>query len=124
MENLVNRIDATLVNNKKDYFKWTSIPSYMSHKIFVNDLVAMSKNNVTLTLNESAYIRICILELSKVLIYESRYDYIKNKYGNISKLIFTCTDSLMYEIKTEDVYEDFSNDKETFDFSNYSTKSK
>ena len=41
-----------------------------------------------------------------------------NKYGNNSRLLFTDTDSLMYEIKTEDVYEDFSNDKETFDVSN------
>ena len=62
--------------------------------------------------------------LKKVLIYEFHYDYIKNKYGNNSRLLFTDTDSLMYEIKTEDVYKDFSNDKEMFDFSNYSTKSK
>ena len=66
----------------------------------------------------------CILELSKVLMYEFHYDYIKNKYGNKARLIFTDTDSLMYEIKTEDVFEDFSNDKKMFDFSNYSTKSK
>ena len=66
----------------------------------------------------------CILELSKVLMYEFHYDYIKNKYDNKSKLIFTDADSLMYEIKTEDFYEDFSCDKETFDFSNYLTKSK
>ena len=56
--------------------------------------------------------------------YEFHYDYIENKYGNNSRLLFTDTDSLMYEIKTEDIYEDFSNDKEMFDFSNYSTKSK
>ena len=66
----------------------------------------------------------CILELSKVLMYKFHCDYIKNKYGNNSKLLFTDTDSLMYEIKTEDVYEDFSNDKEMFKFNNYSTKSK
>ena len=66
----------------------------------------------------------CILELSKVLMYEFHYDFIKNKYANNSRLLFTDTDSLMYEIKTEDVYKDFSNDKEMFDFSNYSTKSK
>ena len=46
------------------------------------------------------------------------YDYIKNKYENKSKLLFTDTDSLMYEIKTENVYEDFSSNKEKFDFSN------
>ena len=53
-----------------------------------------------------------ILELSKVLIYEFYYDYINNKYGNNSRLFFTDADSLMYEIKTEDVYEDFTNNKE------------
>ena len=66
----------------------------------------------------------CILELSKVLMYKLHYDYIKNKYGNNSVLLFTDTDSLMYEIKSEDVYEDFSNDKEMCYFSNYLTKSK
>ena len=62
----------------------------------------------------------CIFELSKVLMCESHYDYIKYKQGNNSRLLFADTDSLMYEIKTED----FSNDKKIFDFNNYSTKSK
>ena len=53
----------------------------------------------------------CILELSKVLMYEFHCDYIKNKYGNNSRLLLTDTDSLIYEIKTEDVCKDFSNDK-------------
>ena len=66
----------------------------------------------------------CILELSKVLMYEFQYDYIKNRYGNNSKLSFTDIDTLMHETKTEDVQEDFSNLKEMFDFSNYSNKSK
>ena len=52
------------------------------------------------------------------------YDYIKNKRGNKSKLLFTENDSLMYEIKSVDVFEDFSSSKEMFDFSNYSTKTK
>ena len=56
--------------------------------------------------------------------YEFHYDHIKNKYGNKSILLFTDTDSLIYEIKTEDVHEDFNSDKEMFDFSNYSNKSK
>ena len=115
MENLRNRIDVKLVSNKKDYLKWTSKPSYISHKIFDNYLVAIRKNKVTLTLNKPAYIGMCTLELSKILMYEFHYDYIKNKYGNNPRLLFTDTDSLVYEIKTEDVYEDFSN---------YSTKSK
>ena len=55
--------------------------------------------------------------------YGFHYDYIKNKYCNNSKLIFTDTDNLIYEIKPEDVYKDFSKDKEMFNFSNYSIKS-
>ena len=88
----------------------------MSHKISGNDFVKIRKNKFTLTLNKPAYIGICILELSKVLIYKFHYDYIKNKYGNNSKLLFTDTDRLMYEIKTVDIYEEFSNDKEIYLF--------
>ena len=94
----------------------------MSHKIFDNDLVSIRKNKVTLMLNKPAYIGICILELSKVLMFEFHYDYIKKKYDNNSTLLLIDTDSLMYGIKTEDIYKDFSNDTEIFDFSNYSTK--
>ena len=65
----------------------------------------------------------CILNFSKVLIYEFHYHYIKNKYFNNLRLFFTDNDSLMYEIKTEDVYDIFSKDKEMFDFSSYSTES-
>ena len=121
MENLRNRIDVKLVSNKKDYLKWTCKPSYTSHKLFDNELVPIRKNKVTLTLNKPAYTGMCILELSKVWKYEFHYDYIKNKYGNNSGLLVTETDNLMYEIKTEDVCEGFSNDKVMFDFSNYST---
>ena len=49
----------------------------MSHKIFNNHLVAIRKNKITLTLNKPAYIGLCILELSKVLMYEFHYHYIK-----------------------------------------------
>ena len=75
-----------------------------------------------LKFNKPTYIGTCILELNKTLMYEFYYNNIKNKYDNKSKLLFEDTDSLMYEIKTEDVYEDYSSDKEMFDFSNYSTK--
>ena len=66
----------------------------------------------------------CILELSKVLMYKFHHDYTRNKYDNKSKLLFTDSDALMYETKTEDAYEDCSSNKEIIDFSNYSTKSK
>ena len=124
IENVIDRIEIRLVNNKKDYLKWTSKPRYMSNKICKNDLVTIRKSKVTLTLSKPAYVALCILDLNKVLMYEFHYDCIKNKYGNNVRLLFTETDNLMYEIKTEDVYEDFSKDKEMFDFSNDSTKSK
>ena len=65
----------------------------MSHKIFDNDLVAIPKSKVTLTLNKPANIPMWVLNLSKVLMYKFHYDYIKNKYGNDSRLLFTDTDS-------------------------------
>ena len=61
----------------------------------------------------------CIFEMGKVLMYEFHHDYIKNKYGNNSRLLFIDTNSLMYKINTDDICEDFRNDKEMFDFSNY-----
>ena len=96
----------------------------MSHKVFDNNLAPINKSKLALKLNKPAYIGMYMLELRKVLIYEFHYDYIKNKCDNKSKPLFTDTDSSMYEIKTEDVYEDFSSNKKMFDFSNYSTKSK
>ena len=71
----------------------------MSHKIFDNNLVATHKNKVTLMLNKPAYIGMCILQLNKVLMYEFHHNYIKNKYGNNSKLFLRDNDNLMYELK-------------------------
>ena len=70
MENSRNRIDIKLVHNEKDYLKCTSKPSYMLHKIFDENLVVIQKGKVSLKLNNHAYIGMCILELSKVLMYE------------------------------------------------------
>ena len=92
----------------------------MSQEIFDDDLVAICKSKVTLKFNKPAYFRIIILDLSKVLMYEFHYDHIKNKYGNNLRLLSTETGNLMYELKTENDYEDFNKDKEMFDFSNYS----
>ena len=124
MGNLRNRTDVRLASHKKDYLKWTSKPNYMSQKILENDSVLIREIYVTLTLNKPAYAGMCMLNFSNVLMYVFHYDYTKNKYGNNSRLLFTDTDSLIFEVKTKDVYEDFSKNKEMFDFSNFSAKLK
>ena len=65
----------------------------------------------------------CILDLNKTLMYDFRYNYIKKKYNELAKLLFTDTDSLTYEIETEDAYKDFWSDKDKFDNSEYPEKS-
>ena len=100
MENLRNRIDVKPVNKKCD-LKCISKSSYMSYKIFGNNLVVIQRNIISLKLNKTTYIGMCLLQLNKVLMYKFHYDYIKNKYDNKLKLLFTDTDSLIYEIKNE-----------------------
>ena len=70
IENLRNRINVKLVKNEKEYLKCTLKPSYMSHKMFNNNLVATHKSKLALKRHKPAYIGMCILELSKVLMYE------------------------------------------------------
>ena len=81
--------------------------------------MAVHKVKETLTLNRPAYVGMCILDLSKTLMYDFHYNYIKKKYNNRARLLFTDTDSLTYEIEAEDVYKDFWNDKGMFDNSDY-----
>ena len=96
----------------------------VAQKIFDNDLVVIHKIKTILTLSKSAYVRMCILELNKVPMYEFHYDYVKNKYGNKLTSLLRDSDRLVYDIGTNNVYDDFRNNKEMFDFSNYFVKSK
>ena len=123
MENLRNRVDVRLVTDNKKLTKLTSKPTYVSSKIFNENLVAVHKIKESITLNRPAYVGMCILDLSKTLMYDFHYNYIKKKYGNKAKLLFTDTDSLTYEIEAEDVYKNFWNDKDKFDNSDYSESS-
>ena len=119
MENIRKRVDVRLVTDEKKLLKYSSKPTYVSSKIFNENLVAVHKIKETLTLNRPAYVGMCILDLSKTLMYDFHHNYIKKKYGDKAKLLFTDTDSLTYEIEAEDVYRDFWNDKEKFDNSDY-----
>ena len=107
---------------RKKLMTLTSKPTFVSSKIFNEKLVAVHKIKETLTLNRPAYVGMCILDLSKTLMYDFHYDYIKKKYNDKAKLLFTDTDSLTYEIEIEDVYKDFWSDKDKFDNSEYPKK--
>ena len=124
MENLRKRVDVRLITNKKQLLKMASKPTYVSSKIFNKDLVAVHKIKETLTLNRPSYLGMCILDLSKTLMYDFHYNYIKKKYDNKAKLLFTDTDSLTYETEADDVYQDFFNENDKFDFSEYNKSSK
>ena len=119
MENLRKRQYIKLVTDEEQLLKWSSKPSFISCKIFNKDLVAIHKAKTTLTLNRPAYVGMCILDLSKTLMYDFHYNYIKSKYGSKARLLFTDTDSLTYEIEADDVYQDFWKDKHLFDNSDY-----
>ena len=120
MENIRNRVDVKLVNTEEKLRKLAAKPNFRSRKIFSENLVSVHMKKTSLTMNKPVYLGMCILELSKTIMYDFHYNYIKSKYGDKAKLLFTDTDSFMYEIETEDFYKDISGDvKDRFDTSDY-----
>ena len=111
-----------LVNNEKDFLKYTSKPTHLTHKIFDKNYAAIHEIKPVLTLKKPIYLGFTVLELSKWLMYDFHYNFIKKHFD--AELLFTDTDSLTYEIKSEDVYEEFFKHKHLFDFSNYPEDSK
>ena len=98
-------------------------------KFFHENLVAVNMKKERLKLDKPSYVGMCILDLSKVLMYDFHYNLIKEKYGHSAqghsaKLLFTDTDSLCYHIRTYDAYGDFYRDKGLFDNSDYAESSK
>ena len=122
MENIWKRISVKLINNSKDYLRCVSKPNFISQKIFDKNFIAVHQIKSMLTLNNPIYIGFSILELSKLIMYKFHYDYVCNKYD--AKLLFTDTDSLVYEINSEDIYDQCFKDRGLFDFSGYPIDSK
>ena len=121
MENIRNRVDVKLVNNRGAAEKLSAKPNFEKATIFDEGLVAIHMKRTKLTFNKPVYCGMAILDLSKSLMYDFHYGYILPKYGKNQKLLFTDTDSLCYEIETEDFYKDISGDVEKgFDTSNFS----
>ena len=111
MENLRKRISVKLVNNEKDYVKYISRPTFVSQKILDKNLVAIHKVNPVLLLNKPIYVGFCVLDLSKLLMYDWHYNYFAKKF--YCSLCFTDTDSLVYEIRgVDDVYKKVYEDKD------------
>ena len=120
MEQIRNRVDIKLVNDEKKAERLAAKPNFKHCNIFSEDLTAIHMKKTFLTFNKPVYLGMCILDLSKTLMFDFHYNYVKKKYGDKAKLLFTDTDSLMYEIRTEDFYEDIKGDvKDRFDTSNY-----
>jgi len=110
MENIEKRIDLKLVTDAEKARKLIAKPNYNRCKIFDENLTAIHMNKIKIEYNKPIYLGFCILELSKTLMYDFHYNYIKNKYNDKVELLFTDTDSLVYEIHTEDFYKDIEND--------------
>ena len=124
MENVRKRSNIYLETDPDHLLRQVAKPTYVSHKIFHENLVAVHMKKNFLKLDKPSYVGMCILDLSKVLMYDFHYNFIKAKYGDRAKLLFTDTDSLSYHIQTDDVYEDLYKHKEMFDNSDYSKSSK
>ena len=120
MENIRNRVNVKLVDTGEQFKKLTAKPNYESRKIFNENLVSVHMKKTSLTMNKPVYLGMSILDLSKIVMFDFHYKYIKPKYGSKAKLLFTDTDSFLYEIQTEDFYKDISGDvKNRFDTSDY-----
>ena len=120
MKNIRKHRDIKLVTTDKRRNKLVSEPNYHTVNYISEDLSIIEMNKTKVKMNRSIYLGLSILEISKLLMYEFWYDYMKPKYGNNVKLCYMDTDSFIMNIKTEDFYKDIANDVEKrFDMSSY-----
>ena len=125
MENVRNHIDIKLVTTDKRRSILASEPNYHSSKCISKDLMITEMKKVEVKMNKPICLGQAILDISKALMYEFRYDYIKPKYKEKARLCYMDTDSFVMHIKTEDFYKDIADDVERwFDTSNYDEKDK
>ena len=120
MENIRKHRDIKLVTTNKKRSKLVSEPNYHSINYVSEDLSIIEMNKTKVKMNKPIYLGLSILDISKTLMYEFWYDYMKPKYGNNVKLCYMDTDSFIMSIKTNDFYKDIANDiDKRFDTSNY-----
>ena len=120
MENVRKRRDIKLVTTDKRRNRLVSEPNYHTTKWFSEKLLAIDMKKTKVKMNKPINLGLSILEISKILMYKFRYDYLKPKCDDNMKLCYMDTDSFIMYIKTEDFYKDIANDVEKrFDTSNY-----
>ena len=123
MDNIRKHRDIKLVTTDKKRSKLVSEPNYHTINLISEDLSIIEMKKTKVKMNKPIYLGLSILEISKILMYEFWYDYMKPKYDNNVKLCYMDTDSFIMNIKTNDFYEDIANDVENrFDTSNYEVK--
>ena len=120
MENVRKDRDIKLVKTDKKKNKLVSEPNYHTMKLIDNNLAIVEMRKVKVKMNKPIYLRLSILDISKITMYEFWYDYVKSKYEDKTRLCYMDTDSFLVNIKTKDFYKDIAeNVKERFDISNY-----
>ena len=123
MENIRKHRDIKLVTTDKKRSKLVSEPNYHTINLVLEDLSTIEMKKTKVKMNKPIYLGLSILEISKILMYEFWYDYMKPKYNNNVKLCYMDTDSFIMDLKTNDFYKDIANDVENrFDTSNYEVK--
>ena len=123
MENVRKHRDIKLVTTERRRNYLVSEPNYHTTKFFTETLLAIEMKKTEILMNKPVYLGLSILELSKILMYEFWYDYVKPKYGENAKLCYMDTDSFIVHVKTDDIYKDIAEDVETrFDTSNYESE--
>ena len=121
MENVRNYRDIELVTSGKRLVKVLKKPEFKSVTVLSDHIVAAHKHVKVVRLRKPIAVGCCVLDLSKLLMYDFHYNYIVPKYGSKAKILFTDTDSLCYIVETEDICVNMLAEKERFDFSNYPT---
>ena len=101
-----------MVTTDKKRSKLVSEPNYHTINLISEDLSIIEMKKAKAKMNKPIYLGLSILEISKILMYEFWYDYMKPKYGNDVKLCYMDTDTFIMNIKTNDFYEDIANDVE------------
>jgi hypothetical protein len=119
MENVRAYIDVKLVTCENKYKKLVASPRYNMSCIFNENLVAVKMDRCTIQLCKPIYVGFTVLDLSKTLMYDFHYNYMKCVYNDNCKLLFTDTDSLCYHVFTDDIYNDMSAAQHLFDTSDY-----